>query len=223
MHIFFNIEIIFGTIVILCSFILSLGMFKKTGSPPYLKNFYLYPLLALLLSIFTILNNFTFQTLKVTKTAIENLYIILELFFWSYFFLNLFNTKRIKTLVRILFLLSFFLTIYLISNSALKSYNHKILSINNLLYVFYCCIYFFNLFKNTPTKKLKSDPVFFIILGIFFYAVFSLPLLSISDYFKNSNHQSLSAAIVCTINLTIIIMHLFFIKGYSCLIKSIKA
>jgi len=209
--------------VILCSFILSLFIFRQQNIPPYLKNFYLYPLLALLLSIFTVVNNFILVAPKVSKSLVENIYIILELFFWGYFFLNLFNTKRIAVLTKTIFLLSIFLTIYLISSSDLKSYNHKILSINNLTYVFYCCIYFFNLFKNIPTKKLKSDPTFFIILGIFFYSVFSLPLLSISDYFKNSNHQSLSTSIVCIINLTIILMHLFFIKGYLCLLKLSKA
>lgn len=218
----FKIEVTFGTIVILCSLILSLKMFTKKRIPLYLKHFYLYPLLALMLSAFTVLNKFIFNFSYLTKSIVENGYILFELLFWGFFFLTLFKGQKINVLAKIIFLSALLLTVYLIFHIGLNSYNHKIISINNLAYTFFCCIYFFNLFKTSPTIKLKNDPVFFIILGIFFYSVFSLPLFSISDYFHKGSHTLFYIAIISIINFTIIVMHSFFIKGYLCLIQPSK-
>jgi hypothetical protein len=220
MNLFSQIEIIFGTAVIFCSFIMALKITKKNTSL-HLKFFYLYPLLALCLSIFTITNNFVFTYSKLTVAIVENIYILLEPLFWGYFFLKLFDNKKAFFLTKIIFIFSVCLIIYLVVKNNLQNYNLQVLAINNLSYVFYCSIYFFDLFKNDPVKKLKSDTTFFIITGLFFYSAFSLPLFPVSDYFRSSNY-SLTVSIIWTVNFIIIIMHLFFIKGYLCLIKQTK-
>jgi hypothetical protein len=217
---FNKIEVIIGTAIILCSFFMALKVRKK-NILLHLRFFYLYPLLALCLSIFTIINNLIFNYSRLTIAVVEKAYILLEPIFWGYFFLKLFHNKSTYFITKNIFIFSISLTIYLVITSSLENYNLQILSINNLSYVFYCSIYFFDLFKNEPVKKLKSEATFYIILGLFFYSSFSLPLFPVSDYFRSTNH-SLSMLIIWAVNFIIIIMHLFFIKGYLCLIRSTK-
>ena len=221
MRSFLKIEIVIGTIVILCSLVLSLFAFRKENTLTHLRRFYLYPLLAFYLSTVTFTDEFIITFSKSTITIAQYIYIFLEPIFWGTFFMILFRNKKRIALIRTIFIITLSLITFLAIRSNFNSHNHQIVSISNLSFTFYCGIYFFDLFRGEPIKLIKSDPTFYIVVGLFFYSALSLPFFSLSDYFKRSN-SFLYPMIICFLNLTIIIMHLFFIKGYLCLIKPTK-
>jgi hypothetical protein len=222
MRVLFKIEVIVGSLVILMSLLIAVFITKKKALPVYLQKFYLYPLLAFILSIFTITNNFIYKFSKTEISIAESIYVILEPLFWGHFFVLLFNNKRTKKLVIKISTIIILLIFSLVIVSNLKRFNHQVMAISNLSFCFYCSIYFANLFKDKPVKKLSIEPSFWIVSGIFFYAAISLPLFPFSDYFRGANSPEFYLPIISIVNLVIIIMHLFFIKGYLCLIKQTK-
>lgn len=223
MAILFKIEVALGSIAILLSLLGAISICVKPKLPKYLRVFYLYPLLGLVISLVTITNTFFYEFSKYFISVCESLYVILEPIFWGYFFLLFFENTKTKSLVKIISSILILLTLILVINSGGKGYNHEVMSINNLSYCFYCTIYFVNLFRTDPVLKIYNEPVFWIISGVFFYSAVSLPLFPFSDYYQRMNSRELFLPFISAINLVIIIMHLLFIKGYQCLIKQIKA
>jgi hypothetical protein len=86
------------------------------------------------------------------------------------------------------------------------------------------CIYFYHkLFKDLPTKNIKSEPSFWIVTGLFFYSCLSVPFYTLNEYMRSSFTRIVYTNIFSISNILIIIMHLFFIKAYICTIRLHKA
>jgi hypothetical protein len=219
----FKIEVIIGSIVILLSLSGAIFIRFKFEVPKFLRFFYLYPLLAFVLSIVTITNTFIYKLSKPVISTSESLYVIIEPIFWAYFFLSLFEDVKMKNLVKVISSILIVMTLFFIIKSDAEEYNHKVISINNLSYCLYCSFYFINLFRKDPLLTITKEPLFWIISGIFFYSAVSLPLFPFSDYYRKFYSRGYFLAYVSAINLVIIIMHLLFIKGCQCLTKQNQA
>lgn len=218
----FKIEIIVGTLIILCSLAFSLILRMTITGPSYFKNFYLYPLLVFILSLITVTNYCIITIPNIYINVFENFILIIENIFWGIFFLN-FSNRKTRKYFKIIFIFSISIVLVITVINKFSNLNHKIAAITNLGFTLYCLKYFISLFKNEPIKKITDEPMFWIVTGLFFYSVFSVPLFPLCEYFKNQNSYTLSLAFLSVINLVVIIMHLFFIKGCLCLIRQHKA
>ena len=219
----FIIEILAGSIVILCSLATSLYIRTKKNIPDYIQIFYLYPLSALFISFTTLTHELVFKMPKSNYNILVNLYFVIHLIFWYSFFTRYFGPGKRKLLVKRIFFITSLSVLTVIITTKFEFTNYKLGAVCNLNFVLYCLIYFISLFKNEPIYKISKEPSFWIITGLFFYSTFSLPLFPIFDYFRNNGLTQLSLTIVMVINLLIIIMHLFFIKGCLCLTRQHKA
>ena len=216
------IEIFVGSIVILCSLTIAIYIRPKKYTPSYIKNFYIYPLTALFISFTTIINMLIYRIPKFSYNILVNLFFTIHLIFWYFFFVNYFDNHKTKSLVKKIFFVTVVSTVTVITTNKFEFTNYKLGAISDLNFALYCLLYFISLFRNEPIRKITEDPSFWIITGLFFYSTFSLPLFPIFDYFRNNLLLQVSESVVMVINLLIIIMHLFFIKGCLCLTRQHK-
>jgi hypothetical protein len=118
-----------------------------------------------------------------------------EFSFYIYFFSKLFNRKVIKKLLFIFFLIITVLTIlFLLTKfsfiSNRSSYLLQMIWIFGLLGVLFLCIYYFiQLFASDLSMPLQMRPSFWIVLGIFFYALISIPYFLISRHLIRINSE----------------------------------
>lgn len=217
----YNIVIWFGTLVILISFITALRLIGKRNCPFYLKNFYLFPFLALLVSANTILGGYFHLFSHRLIHIIQNLLFILEFLFWYLFFLAL--IKRNSKSLHFVFMLFLVITILLRLITGFHNLRFEILAVTNFGNIFFCLIYYNELFKSIPKLNLNSEPSFWIVTGLFFYNCISLPIYTIESFLTTNLPRLITRNIFATTNIAIILMHILFIKAYLCQIRQHKA
>lgn len=192
--------------------------------PRYLNFFYLYPLISLIIFINKtashLVNNYQkFISIQTTQ-IINNLSFILHFFILGWIIKTNINIKK-KTL-DIFFWLSLILITYLILAKDLTIKNGLAYGITNLILIIFCSIYFLHLFKSPPTLTLVSIPAFWIINGIFFGMISTIPINFAGDfffYYHLNDHIQLLKKIGM---LSYTTMHLFFIKAYLCIVRPHK-
>jgi hypothetical protein len=110
-------------------------------------------------------------------------------------------------------MLIFFIVTDIFSNNIISS----VVAHSGLL--IFCFYYYYQLFKNIPTINLLKEPSFWIISGICFGMSAHIPFSTFGYYlYHNLSRQIyLSLAIIGVLSYGI--MHLFFIKGFLCIIR----
>jgi hypothetical protein len=103
----------------------------------------------------------------------------------------------------------------------MKYVNYDIVGYTNIAKCLFCIIYFFLVFKNFPRLNLKNLPSFWIVSGLLFSAAVSTPIfLSIGYLRYNVKSPDIAFGVLAVADISIIIMHLFFIKAYTCVIRA---
>jgi hypothetical protein len=219
---FINTVVVIGTVVVFISFILATAMRKNKAVPGYLKNFYLLPLLHLLLSIRSILFMLDLYTNpKPYGMIIDKIICVTDLLFWMFFFGALFKNSLSIRYIKIVCLISGLLvTLYLVNN--FKSHDYDLIGFTNIVKCAFCSMYFFSIFSGIPILNLKKEPRFWIISGLLFCATVSTPFFLSIGYFRHNSGLYTTGSVLAIANISIIIMHLFFIKGYLCIIQPRK-
>jgi hypothetical protein len=220
---FHRIVIMVGTVVVSLSFLLAFSVRTKENTPFYLRRFYLYPLLTLLLS----LNTFAVDFFKLTSTAhqasIEKIIFTIDFSFFAYFFISVVEEKSMKQLIKmvsILFLLGTVVSWIFFAET--KLYHYYFRAYHNLGKLIFCLIYLYSIFNCSPKLILKKEPAFWITSGLLFYTTVTIPIF-LSYYYLAINRQiSILSILFPLTNISIILMHLLFIKGYLCTIQQRK-
>ena len=105
------------------------------------------------------------------QNVIYNLYIIVDVFFWSLLLYRNAFSKIAKAIILILFLL--FNTIALIEfykNGISKSFITELVSLDLIIQVFFVLIYFIEKYRSGKITRLRKEPMFWFCLGIMLYA-----------------------------------------------------
>lgn len=206
-----------GSVEIIVSFIISF-MFSKNNKD-YMKGFSFVILISLLLSINTICGRFFFLYDVDLYFFIQSVLNLLDLFFWTLFFLRLLNDKKNSRIIKILSTFTLSLAIYILyynRTSSTSSANLHIIVLLNICKTIFCIYFYHNLFKKLSTQNILSEPSFWIVNGLIFYSCLSLPFYGLNNYIKLQFSISISNNIFSISNMLIIIMYLFFIKAYLC-------
>ena len=213
-----DIVICLGTFTILVSFVMAVYVRKRTGLK-YLQIFYFCPLIALLISINT-LPYFYFDLFSSRVLFfLQNLLFLLDLLFWNIFFVFILKDKKEKIILKVaVFLLFLFLAILYYYENFFRPL-FLIFSVSNLWKSFMCIVYYNSLFNSKPNLLIRKEPLFWIITGLFFFSNITLPQYSLHDYLKKQLPLELSNNLFSSTNISIIIMHLLFIKAYTCLLN----
>ena len=188
-----------------------------------MNGFFLYPLIALLMSINTIFNRVFYLYGHKYYYPIQDLLIFLELIFWIVFFLRIFKTPQDSKKVKIISATVVVIGTISLFFSNFYTPHFQIHSLFNIYKAIFCLVFYINLFKNTPRLNILQEPSFWIITGLFFYTCLSLPFFALNEYIKIYFSQPVAYDIFVFSNIFIIIMHLFFIKAYLCTTRLHKA
>lgn len=188
--------------------------------PINIKFFALYPILALSIGIPNILNDFSIKNLKHFVGVLNNVTLLLHISLIGFFIFSCLKRKEIKRLY-LFVLIGFQLIVvfYLISVN-LSSQNFIAFAITNFGLIVLTLFYFFEIFINPPILKLKEEPSFWIITGVFFSTCLNMPFYATYKVILDNNDVFIKSLVGVLVSLSYIIMFLFFVKGFKCSIKN---
>lgn len=209
-----------GTGVILVSFIISI--FSKNDKT-YMHGFFFCILIALLVSINTICCKFVFLYDIEICFFIQSILILLDLTFWTLFFLKLLNDIKKHKIIKILFIITLSLALYILNYNSTGKSNLHVAALLNICKTIFCILFYHNLFKKISNQNILLEPSFWIVNGLIFYSCLSIPLYGLNSYIKLQFSPLIYYNILSISNMLIIIMYLFFIKAYLCKITLRKA
>lgn len=222
MYSLYNIVICIGTIEILVSFLIAYKLRNKIENSTFLSKFWICPFIAFLISTNTIIHEFFIHYNNSIHYSFQNILFILDLFFWAFYFLNLSNDKNYNTKIKVFLVLTLILySLTLFANDSSKPNLHFFSTINICKSLF-CLLYYSELFKNIPDKNITKEPSFWIVTGLIFYSCISIPFYTLHVYIKELFPFNISLNIFAISNVLIIMMHLFFLKAYLCIIRQHK-
>lgn len=215
-----SIVILSGTGIIIISFILSLYIRKFQIS--YLRWFYICPLLAIFSSINSIYGLFFSTYFVGLMFTVQSFIIIFDFLFWYAFFNRIFDNRRGTKGLKILLLTTLVLVAYLIFFSRAGRQNLHVIALTAVSKAIFCLLFFHSLIRNLIYENITREPAFWIATGLFFYTSLSLPFYGLHSYIRIHFSSTVSSNIFSISNMLIIIMHVFFIKAYTCIIHQRK-
>lgn len=206
-----------GTVVIFITLAVSIYYYHRE-KPAYFRDIFIFILLGILLSSNSILLREKWGFIRKAPYLIQELlllgqYILLVLFFLK-ILINSSFIKKIKTI----FIFSLLVNILLWFLSFYKNIDIKPSSISTLFLLSYCAFYVRDIMTNKPTLILVKSSSFWIVMGIFFYSCISFPIVTMIKFIpRNSEYINLRSELFSVINMSLIILYSFIIKGYLCL------
>ena len=215
---FHQTVIFLGLMVLIVALLASFSIRKLNIIPFSIKNFYLVPLLALILTFNTILINvLNIYSIEIGG-MIERIIVMFDFLFWIYFFssldIKLFTKKRYELLVSlgggILFII---ISVNYISNK----FHHYTLAIFYFFEIVLCLIYLNRLFSKPPQRLLIKDPVFWIVTGLLMKSAVAFPTNLASEIMYVGKNSKFYLVIFPISNIAVIVMYLQFIYAFKCL------
>jgi len=210
---FFDIVIWSGTIVIFISLVISILLHQK-GNGQIFIFFFTLPLIAFLISLNTILHKYFYCYSLSIQYLIQKILLLLQFVFWGLFFLSIVTTY--KHTLKILFTIFLSISIFTMFYNNIYAPNFYSYAIINLGITIFCMIYFTNLFNIKPDLNLIKTASFWIVAGAFFYSSVTFPLYFSHSFIQEIFPKNVASNIFSSSNISIIIMHFFFIKAYLC-------
>lgn len=160
---------------------------------------------------------------KFTFYSISNVIIsIIELFVYYNFFYRILNNRVFKTLSPIIVLTYTVLALIYITTrfeffSNRISYNSFLLtSLEFALLIPPCILYYREIFNNFNPLPLTKRPSFWIITGIFFYTLISIPYFLLTVYFSESNLKYMGILNSLLFNFPFAVNFIFISKAVLC-------
>jgi hypothetical protein len=201
------------------SFVLSLFYNFKKGNPSYFKLFSLYSLLSLSTENIVIKYFSKVGILHKTNEIPYNIFSLIEFIFFSYLALKIINYKRSKIIIAFFASLYAMLYIYfLLENHSFDFEIWKCVLPLNVYYIIIGILYLHYLTLPNISFDESEKKSFYIIIGIWFYSIITTPALFLTIY-----KTPTSDYIYIIINdISYIILHLLFIKAYTCKIKQLS-
>lgn len=203
----------------LLSFLFSLLLINNNHIPVYMRRFYYYPFVSIIVGIPVYLKlNFPLGFVF----GLNNISLLFHFSFLSLFIINLLK-KNIRKLLKIVFVFFLVLIIYGILKSDITEPMHQVFAVSSFGLTTFCLFYFYELFNLTPSFNLLEEPSFWIISGIFFAMSLSIPISVFLPYIKANLQKPYFIIFAEIIMFCYIIMHMFFIIGFICTVSKRKA
>ncbi|MEP7166059.1 MAG: hypothetical protein ABI741_15255 [Ferruginibacter sp.] len=218
-------QIVFNSqcFVALLSFIISLRLVNNKNIPGYMKGFYWYSTIALVVAIPLFLTDNFFRPYRGYSRILNNLSLIFHYSFLSIFIIRVIVKKHNIKYLSFLFVFFLLLLIFVLVNNNLTKQLNLAFSVSNLGLTFFCIIYYYQLFNNIPTLDLRKEPSFWIITGIFFCMSAHIPITAMGDLLNHKIPLAVYSTLRTILTFCYVVMHLFFIKAYLCAIHPRKA
>lgn len=196
------------------SFVLSYKAINKKNIQPYMKGFYIYPLVGLILIIF-----FWLAVLQIIPeyfySQLNKFSLIFHYCFLAFFICRVLKKQGNYNIEKQLFWIFLVIIICFTINDFVKN-THTSFSITNICLLIFCLDYYNKLFINVPIIHLTKEPSFWIINGVFLGMGITIPLYFFNDFLFYSASKNLYYLLLIIGALGYSFMHLFFIKAFLC-------
>lgn len=217
---FHKTVVFIGSIVLLITFITSLMNWRKISNEKALNIFFIVPFIGILSSVNSLLtsvfNVYDYQL----AGLIERFLVMLDLFYWIYFFsclgIKVANKKIYEILIASITSLIF---IFVSLNHIDNKFHHYTISFFYSIEITFCFIYIKNVFVNPPRQILKTNPIFLIVTGLLIRCAVAIPTHLASEIMYVGKHLDEYLFIFPLANIAIIIMHFHFIYAFICIKK----
>ena len=192
---------------------------KKLKLFPFYFGFFILRLVFRYIQIYYYgFDTFAFKPLFYIDTYLEYILIMVEILIFMHFFYHVFNNRNKKILVQIFTIAFIILGIFrLINDNILKNQISTItitqmFFLEAVLLLVSCFVYYLQIFTSPPTLKLLNEPSFFVITGLFFFLICSLPYSLFLDFI--SYYPEIHRYIFCIIYIFYILLFLMIIKAF---------
>ncbi|MEP6677293.1 MAG: hypothetical protein ABJA78_19185 [Ferruginibacter sp.] len=194
---------------------------RKKNIPKYMITFFWYPVVALSFTIFYFLKEYLKLFPSQFYSVANNLSLLFHFVFLSIFIINSEHTKTKKRS----YLVFWGFLILVIISLILKDIsfgNRLAFGIANSGLVILCIFYYYSIVKNTGSLALAADPSFWVANGIFFGMILNVPTYIARNFIDKENSYEIWSVLFAVCSFAYIIMHIFFIKAYLCIIRPHK-
>lgn len=146
---------------------------------------------------------------------------LIELLIFVHFFMFAIESQRFKNILIIitaLFVFYYFVELYFdkrFSRSISETTQSRVYTIESLILLIPCFVYFYELFKRPPTLNLKQEPSFWIVSGLSFFVTCTLPYSLLENYLRE-NYLYLMTTLYSVFYIFYILLLLMIIKAYTC-------
>lgn len=147
---------------------------------------------------------------------------LVELLVYYYYFTKVLNNQKIKKALIILSVL-YTIIVFVFITTKFFFITHRFSYIGNFIGVIEfclllppCILYFIQILKNVTIEPLLQKPSFWIVLGIFFYSLISIPFYLILSYFKEIHLNNTNLYLVFFFYLPFAINFIFLSKAFLC-------
>lgn len=215
---FHKTVVFIGSIVLLITFIASLMNWRKSSNEKALNIFFIVPFIGILSSVNSLLtsvfNVYDYQL----AGLIERFLVMLDLFYWIYFFSGLgIKVTNKKIFERLIVLITSLIFILVSLNHIDNKFHHYTISFFYLIEITFCFIYIKSVFVNPPKQILKKNPIFLIVTGLLIRCAVAIPTHMASEIMYVGKHLDEYLFIFPLTNIAIIIMHFHFIYAFMCI------
>ncbi len=208
----------FQSTCMILSLIFAIPLINNNKVVKYMQHFYWYSIVASVLVLIKYMSRWFTIPSKYIVTLLYNYSILFHFIFLSLFILFAIPGKKSMKVSYTVFISVILLTLYYLLISGNMRQNSISYAIANLGLVFYCLMYYLNLFEQTPRCILLQEPSFWVITGIFFCMSTSIPINALHDYLRAENLVKLEQKkdLFSIAYFSYGSLHLFFIKAYLC-------
>lgn len=202
-------------------FVFSIPTYRNPDVPDYMKGFFWYSLIGVLLGAFLFLSRIAHsQQIFTLFSVLNKLSLIYVYIFLSLFILKILEMNIVKKIVRVLFISLLFLVMAaVLYDIKHRTFFRSFTLVNFTLFIF-CILYYYQLFQKTPNTFLFQDASFWIVTAIFLGMGLSIPMAVFKDYLIEHSNPSQARAIAVIGLAPYVIMQSLFLKGYLCSIKT---
>jgi hypothetical protein len=206
------------------SFLFSLKLVKNKNIVPYMKGFYWYHFVAIVIGVIGVY--------EISWSGKNRFYILLNNLsvFFHYTFLCNFIKKAtpnksnpvLYTLIGVYIIGSIVLLGFYLNFDITKQVNFAFSIAHFILFV-YCVIYYLQLLNNIPQVILLKEPAFWVVTGVFFSSSLTIPITFALNYFGINFIYKNLLLLSILFSLPYNILHLFLIKAILCSTNPIRA
>jgi len=214
MIIAFIAAIILSCVVYSMSFIFSIRFTVSNSHFRYMRGFYIYCSIAMVVSILSILVIFKFVSLRFYN--LFNIFAgVAHYIFLGQLILKVLKEDRFYKTAKVLFwlFLFFVLTSIFLSVKYLKVPTPPLVIVNIGLIIL--SLFYFNaLFDENSDLNIEKTPIFWVIMGIIICAALNIPMNTVATHLNTWFDQNEVKIIMMIGFFGFITMHLFFIKAF---------
>lgn len=204
-------------LTIFISFFFSMNLYRlswKNG----MKYFSIYHFVAFIMAIpFFLMFNGFFKIPYLYE--LNNYSLLFGFLFLSLFMIFNMPNKKGRQLLIALFIILFSLLVFNIFKKELDKsiQNYQAFAINCFGLLLFSIIYFFKLFKVIPEVRITSDPIFWVVIGVFSCSIISSPIFIVTGFFYKIDPENRFLILVGLMpSLGFTTLHFFLIKAILC-------